>query len=295
MLDIRTLRSFQAVAEERSFTRAAHRLNVAQPALSRQMRELEADLDLVLLDRGVRPIALTAAGHVLLEHGQRILAAMAQLQSALDRVRQGERRKFTIGFVGSTMFGLVPDLLRRFRGAAPDVDVDLIEMNTVSQIDALKSGRIDAGLGRLTLEAPSVSRRIIQHEALMLAVSRHHPLAISEDPVDLDRLVDESLILYPSEPRPSYADQVLSLFHDHALSPAQVHEARELQSALGLVSAEAGVSIIPASVAKLRRDDIVYRPIRQATAVSPIILSWRTNDGSDLLASLLAVVPGEAS
>ncbi|GGD74709.1 LysR substrate-binding domain-containing protein [Croceicoccus mobilis] len=293
MLDIRAIRAFQAVAEERSFTRAAHRLNVAQPALSRQMRELEAGLDLVLFDRGVRPVALTAAGRVLLEHGQRILAAMVQLHGALDRVRQGERRKFTIGFVGSTMFGLVPDLLRRFRAKAPDVDIDLIEMNTVSQIEALKSGRIDAGLGRLTLEDANVARRVIQHEALMLAVSQHHALAVGEEPVNLAELVGEKLILYPAEPRPSYADQVLSLFHDHALSPVNLLEARELQSALGLVSAEAGVSIIPASVAKLRRDDIVYRPIRQATAVSPIILSWRMNDSSDLLRSLLAVVPGE--
>jgi DNA-binding transcriptional LysR family regulator len=288
-VDLRRLRCFVVVADERNFTRAAERLGMAQPPLSRQIRELEDELQLPLFNRETRPVTLTEPGRLLLDHAHRVLGAVAQLEDAVHRYKVGERRRFMIGFVGSTIYGPVPPLLRRFRAAAPTIDVDLLEMNTVGQIDALKDGRIDAGLGRLTFEDPAIRRQVIEHERLVAALPSQHRLAGQPGALHLADLAAETIILYPSEPRPSYADQVLTLFRDRALRPARVREARELQTALGLVSADAGVSIVPTSVQRLRRDDVVYREIADPGIVSPIILSWRANDGSPALDLLLRI------
>lgn len=288
-MELRHLRYFVAVAEERNFTRAAERLGMAQPPLSRQIRELEEIHGLVFFDREIRPIALTPAGHLFLDHARRVLAAVSHMESALDRCRTGGLRDFRFGFVGSTIYGPVPTLIRRFRETAPGLNVELAEMNTISQIAALKEGRIDAGLGRLTFEDPLIQRRVIAHENLVAALASNHPLASTDCPLGLAELEMEALILYPSEPRPSYADQVLSIFREYGLQPRNVREVRELQTALGLVSADAGVSLVPSSIQRLKRDDIVYRPIAEPGAVSPIILNWRRNDSSEAILALLSI------
>lgn len=288
-MELRHLRYFVAVATERNFTRAAEKLGIAQPPLSRQIRELEDMHGVQLFDRNSRPVALTPAGRLLLDHAERVLGSVVQLESAITRFKSGERRQYKFGFVGSTIYGPIPSLIRRFREAAPMLEIELVEMNTVSQIAALKDGRIDAGLGRLTFEDPAIQRHVIAHENLVVALSVDHPLASATGPLSLADIENERLILYPSEPRPSYADQVLSIFHDYGLRPQDVREVRELQTALGLVSAEAGISLVPSSIQRLRRDDIVYRRISEAGAMSPIILSWRQHDTSPATRALLQI------
>lgn len=285
-MDVRHLRYFVAVATERNFTRAAERLNIAQPPLSRQIRELEEELGTQLLIRDSRPIALTESGRLLLDHANRVLGSMEQLRTEMRRFVTGKRRRFIIGFVGSTIYGPVPLMIRAFREAVPELDVELLEMNTVTQIAALKDGRIDVGIGRLMFEDSAIERRVLKYEPLAAALPTGHPLADTDQPIPLAALADETLILYPSEPRPSYADQVLAIFANHALTPRSLREVRELQTALGLVAAQSGVCVVPASVNRLRRDDIVYRPVAEADAVSPIILSWRAADTTPEVALL---------
>jgi len=286
-MEIRHLRYFLAVAETRNFTRAAAALGVAQPPLSRQIRELEEEIGATLFDRDSRPVALTEAGRLMVEHAERVVQAMTQLKSAMQAQAQRTRKRFVIGFVGSTIYGPIPDLIRRFREAAPDMELDLIEMNTVIQIGALKDGRIDAGLGRLLLEDAHIERRIIAREQMVVALPVDHRLAQGEEPIALHAIAAEPMILYPKEPRPSYADQVIAAFRQHDLRLEHIREVREIQTALGLVAAGAGVCVVPASVQRLHRDDVVYRPLAEQDAVSPITLSWRRGDSSDATALLL--------
>lgn len=157
----------------------------------------------------------------------------------------------------------------------------------MSQLAALKDGRIDAGIGRLTFDDPDISRHVIEHERLVAALPASHPLAQSSDPVSLADMVGETMILYPSAPRPSYADQVLGIMREYGLRPSAVRTVRELQTALGLVSADAGVTIVPAAIQRLRRDDVTYRAIAEPGAVSPIILNWRASDSTGALAALV--------
>jgi LysR family transcriptional regulator, benzoate and cis,cis-muconate-responsive activator of ben and cat genes len=279
-MEFRHLRYFVAVARERSFTRAAERLNIAQPPLSRQIRQLEQELAVELFERGSRPLSLTAAGRFLFEQAIQLLARMEELSRTTRRFGTAGRRQFLVGFVGSTLYGGLPGIVRGFRAANPGLALELVEMNTLEQLAALKEGRIDVGFGRLRFDDPAVAREVLVEERLAVALFPDHALAGTDAAPKLARLAQESLIIYPKSPRPSYADQVLSFFRDQGLEPATVLEVRELQTALGLVAAGVGICVVPGSVQRLHRDNVLYRPLDEPQATSPVIMSFRKDDGS---------------
>lgn len=288
-MDIRQLRYFLAVATERNFSRAAERLHMAQPPLSRQIQQLEQEIGAELFDRNSRPMALTEAGRLFYEHAIQVTRSMDVLKDSMRSYVNANRPLFVVGFVPSVLYGRLPNIIREFRRAAPDVDLRLAEMMSIEQITALKEGRIDVGFGRVRFDDPAVERRVLREERLIAVLPSGHRLLSSDQPIDLADLADEPLIVYPREPRPSYADQVLSLLRDHGVTPSAVHEVRELQTALGLVAAEDGVCIVPASVHMMARRDIVFRDLVQQ-ASSPVILSHRRNDASPNLIILTEVL-----
>lgn len=290
-MELRHLRYFVAVAEERNFTRAAERLHIAQPPLSRQIQQLEEILQVALFVRGSRPLELSDAGRFFYRHAQQLLAQSAEVVSMTRRIGKIER-KFSIGFVGSTLFGLLPEVVRRFRAAHPETDVTLLEMTTMEQIQALKDGVIDVGIGRIRHEDPSIRRIVLREEPLIAALPMGHPLAFVDRGLLLRELVNDTLIVFPKAPRPSYADTVLAAFHDRGLAPVKVYEARELQVGLGLVAAGMGVSILPKSVLGLKRSDVVYKMLDESNLVSPVIMSIRALDQSDAIKSMLRELYG---
>ena len=281
-MDLRQLRYFVAVARERNFTRAAETLHIAQPPLSRQIQMLEDELGVTLITRS-RPLRLTDAGRLFNEQALQILGRVEQLKRDTRRVGKQERRVLSIGFVASTLYSGVPTLVRELRRHAPELDIQLLEMMSGQQIEALKTGRIDIGFGRLRRNDPAVERTVLREERLVLAVAPGSRLAGSDAPLAITELAQEELILYPREPRPSFADQVLALLEDNAVHPASVHEVSEMQTALGLVAAEMGVCIIPYAASR-HRADLQYRRLDDDHATSPVILSHRRNDDSPYLA-----------
>ncbi len=289
-MDIRHLRYFIAVAQEFNFSRAAERLRIAQPPLSRQIRQLEEEMGVELIDRTTRPLTLTAAGRLLYEHALQVTTGFEQIKVMMRQQAQAQTRQFTIGFVGSVIFERLPQIIRRFRDAMGErVVLRLSEMSTYEQIAALREGRIDAGFGRLAIDAPDVRRVMLAEEPLVVAIPSGHPLSCSVEPVSLSELIEEVLILYPRPARPSYADQILSIFQDCGLMPDKTQEVQELQTALGMVAASAGICLVPASVQTVQRDEIVYRPVAEANVHSPIILSHRRDDMSPALGHLVAI------
>lgn len=282
-MDFRHLKYFVAVADEQNFTRAAERLHISQPPLSRQIQDLEDELGTPLFERGSRPLKLTDAGRFFYGHATRLLEQAAQAVRSTKRIAQLERR-LVIGFVASTMYGALPLLVRKFRAACPQTELALTEMSTVEQIEALKVGRIDVGFGRVRQDDPSIKREILREERLVVAIPGEHEFAGSDGSLTLAEVAAHPLLVYPRTPRPSYADQVLSLFRDLALEPVSVHELQEMQTALGLVASGMGLCVVPASVHRLRPDEVVYRPLAEPQAVSPIIMSTRLQDqSSDIL------------
>jgi LysR family transcriptional regulator, benzoate and cis,cis-muconate-responsive activator of ben and cat genes len=288
-MELRHLRYFVAVAEERNFTRAAQRLNIAQPPLSRQIQQLEEILGVQLLERNSRPLKLTETGKFFYSHAAQLLAQTSELESMTKRVGNIER-SLSVGFVGSTLYGLLPKIIRRFRDDNPTVELSLHEMSTMDQLRALKDGRIDIGFGRIRNEDANIRRVILREEQLIVALPQGHALSTLKPVLALRDLINETLIVYPKTPRPSYADQVLAAFKDRALEPRRIYEVRELQIALGLVAAGEGVSVVPSSVYGLKRDDVSYKELDDPTLVSPIIMSMRALDESRDIREMLELI-----
>lgn len=290
-MELRHLRYFVAVAEERNFTRASERLHIAQPPLSRQIQQLEDILDVALFVRGSRPLELTEAGRFFYGHAQQLLAQSAEIMSMTRRIGKISH-KFTMGFVGSTLFGLLPEVVRRFRAAHPDTEINLLEMTTMEQIQALKDGVIDVGIGRIRYDDASIRRIVLREEDLIAALPMGHPLAFVDGKLSLRDLVNDTLIIFPKAPRPSFADAVLASFQDRGLAPKKVYEARELQVGMGLVAAGMGVSVVPKSVLGLKRSDVVYKLLDEQNLTSPVIMSIRALDQSEAIKSLLQLIYG---
>lgn len=278
-MELRQLRYFIAVAEEMNITRAAQRLHMTQPPLSRQLQLIEDEIGLPLFERGARPLKLTDAGRVLYAQARRVLEQADELAPLTRRLAQAAER-IVIGFVPSTLYGALPEVIRAFREAAPAVELSLIEMFTLEQLGALKGGRIDIGFGRLRFDDDRLVREVLVEERLIAALPDGHPLAAPDASISLADIAGQTLIVYPSTPRPSFADQQLSALRDGGLASAAVHEVRELQTALGLVAAQVGVSLVPESVEGVRVKGVAYRRLPEPVATSPIILSRRLHDES---------------
>ncbi|SPP97063.1 LysR substrate-binding domain-containing protein [Bradyrhizobium vignae] len=197
---------------------------------------------------------VTEPGRLFYEQSIQVLARVEEMRTMMKRTLKIEKRRLTIGFVGSVLYGHLPELIREFRRAAPEVELHLVELVTLEQIAALKEGRIDIGFGRVRFDDDEVRRIILREEQLVAALPMDHPLDKQSGPVSLEQLAEERLILYPRAPRPGYADQVIALFHDRGLEPRIAHEARELQIAVGLVAAEEGACIVPVRPNLSRRE-----------------------------------------
>ena len=289
-MELRHLRTFVAVAQAQSFTRAAARLNVAQPPLSRQIQQLEAELGVTLLERNTRPAQLTEAGRVLFDQAVQILDRVTELRAIASRMSDARKPRFRIGFVPSTLYGYLPDILRDFRMARPRTEIVMTELTSIEQIAALKEGRIDVGFGRIPFDDPAITRLTLRREGLIAALPSGHPAMTQAAPLHLHDLTADPLIVYPRAPRPSYADQVLALYREHGLRPASVQEVRELQTALGLVAAGLGVCLVPAAVQRLQRSGVQYRVLDAPLATVPVIMSQRRDDPSPELVAILEVI-----
>ncbi|SEM53538.1 DNA-binding transcriptional regulator, LysR family [Pseudoxanthomonas sp. GM95] len=287
-IDIKQIRKFVAVAEARNFTRAAEVLHMTQPSLSKQISQLEDQLSTLLFQRESRPIRLTEAGRRFYEDSLAVLDRIEQMEITARRLGLSSKRIFNVGFVASALYGGLPTVMRRLMEQRPDLDVRWLEMTSVEQQDALRRGLIDVGFGRIITGDASVKRVILREERLFLAISPEHRLSKKRTAVRLHELDGCALVVYPSKPRPSFADQVLSLLREHGARPQEVHEVKELQTALALVTAGSGVCLIPATARHLR-PALVYRPTQDADAVSPIVMNYRAKDEDPVIEVIKAV------
>lgn len=287
-MDLRQLKYFVAVARERNFTRAAEKLHMAQPPLGRQIQLLEEELGTPLLLRNSRPLRLTEAGRFFFEQSVQVLDRVEQMVSATRRLSLNQQGTLSIGFVPSTLYGGVPVILRKLREKHPELDIRLVELSSIQQVEALKTGRIDIGFGRIRANDGAVERLVLREERLVVAMPATSVGGPKPQPMRLSALAQQKLIVYPKTPRPSFADQILALLTESGVRPAEIIEVTELQTALGLVASGAGVCVIPASVTF--RADLRYRPIVDAHATSPIIMCHRLNDDGWYISTIKKLV-----
>ena len=288
-MELRHLRYFVAVAEEKSFNKAAERLFISQPPLSRQIKQLEEEMGVVLIDRDQRPLKLTEAGVFFYEHAIQILRKSDNLRAMTMRkgIFDGS---LSIGFVASILYGTLPRVISRFRKVYPNIEIKLHELNSWQQTQALTNGKIDVGFGRLLFEDASVRRILLREESLVVAVPiDHHIMQQKRRTITIADLSSENLLLYPKAPRPSFIDYILGLFEARNIEPNSFSEVSELHVALGLVAAGEGVTIVPRALENLRGTEIGYIPFEDGLLTSPIIMNVRHFDKSELLKTLLEV------
>jgi DNA-binding transcriptional LysR family regulator len=269
-LDLRLVEYFIAVAEELHFGRAAERLHIAQPSLSQQIRRLEAQLGVSLLERNSRNVHLTAAGHVLLEEGRNTLS---QAQHVLQAVRTAGAPRLTVGFYGSAASELLPDVLRDFSARVPGVDVVVREL-LLGSIDDVLGGSIDIAFTRLLPGQTELEVEVLTQEPRLVALASTHPLA-SRQTLAFADLRDESFIINPVAKHNGPPTRWLAEQRRHELPGSVASEARSPQEILALVAAGRGLCLVPRAAAHdYPRAGVTYVPVTDADP-AVVSLAWR--------------------
>ncbi|HXH53140.1 MAG TPA: LysR substrate-binding domain-containing protein [Sphingomicrobium sp.] len=257
-MEFKRLKYFVAVAEELHFGRAAERLDMAQPPLSRQISQLENALGVLLFDRSRSQIRLTQAGEVLLERARDILERLDSAYREVEHTGSGGSGRLRIAFVGSATHGVLPTLIKSYRSHYPNVDLALFAMNNAEQKRALIRREIDIAIARPSLDDEEFRSTALHHEPLIVALPDNSPLNRLEQ-IALTDLRDETFVLYPRRPRPSFADHILKVCRDEGFEPGQTVMAQDNQTAISLVSVGVGISIVPESVSSTQRSGVFYR------------------------------------
>jgi DNA-binding transcriptional LysR family regulator len=288
-VELRQLRYFVAVAEERHFGRAAKRLRLSQPPLSAQIKGLEEELGVKLFQRSTRQVALTDAGRTFLERAEGILEAVEEAKEAAKGADEGARGRLEIGFISSATLGLLPPAIRLFRERFGGVEIELRELTSAQQIDALYAGEIRVGLVRLPLRAPGLRFEPLQEESFLVALPSGHPLEALES-VPLEAMVDQPLIFFTRQLMPSLHAQIVELFQRVGAFPNVVQHAVHLQTIVGLVASDVGLAILPEPAERFSREGVVYRPLDAPDATSWVGLAWVEGDESKLVKNLVRTV-----
>jgi DNA-binding transcriptional LysR family regulator len=289
-MELRQLKYFVAVAEELHFGRAAERVHISQPPLSMQIRNLEDELGLQLLQRNSRNVELTEAGAVFLEEAKSVLQKLDDAVSNAQRIARGDEGMLSIGFVGPAMDTSLPKALREFRTKQPGVVLDLLEMNTQEQFDALASGKIQLGLMRLyQQDFNGFTAELFVRESYVLAMPKGHQMTGSKR-VKLSTLKNEPFIFYPRRLHPKLYDGMLACFRNAGFTPNIIQEVKTKKTTLSLVASGIGISIVPKSSVALRSEGIQYRPIIGHLPKVEIFAVWDENRTTPLMTKFLTII-----
>ncbi|AZL60047.1 LysR family transcriptional regulator [Tabrizicola piscis] len=288
-LEFRQLKYFIAVAEEGNIGRAAQRLNISQPPISRQIQALEHELGAALFIRTPKGVDLTEAGRVFYADAQKVLS---QAKNAVDRTRaaeRGELGRLDIAFFGSTVYQTVPLLLRAFHRAQPQIEVSLTRMGKADQVNALRDGRIHIGFGRYYNQASGLAIELISREPLYAAIPADLALG-TQDEVRLADLAHLPVVLFPAGDRPSFADEIISLFRGAKVEFEVDSIATDSTAALALVASGTRCTIVPEAIAKLQFPALNCVPIKDCRTLAPSSCIYLEDDQRPVLKEFLKVL-----
>jgi DNA-binding transcriptional LysR family regulator len=292
-LDFRRLRSFVAVAETLHFGRAAERLNIAQPALSQQIQQLERDLDAQLLVRDRRSVRLTPVGELFLGEARKALEQMERASLVALRAKRGEIGHVEISHASSIAYsGLLSQVCYAFQQASPDVRLDVLESDLEHQLQDLSDSRVDVAFIRLPAgPLPENAQTLtLDQERIFACLRTDHPLA--KGPVDLRKLAAEPFILTHLRRGFGFFDAALRACHTAGFEPRVVHRSHQFVSIVALVAAGRGVALVPESVCRLQLPDVVYRPLLNNDARSEVAIAYRRNEDSPAVLRFIALCRG---
>jgi DNA-binding transcriptional LysR family regulator len=297
MFTLAQLTQFVAVAEELHFGRAAARLGITQPPLSRQIQLLEKDLGVPLFIRSSRSVELTPAGQVFLTEARRLLDDSERVALAVRGVAQGKTGLLRVGFTASSIHSGLATVLTTARAAISDVELELRELVTAGQLEALAEGTIDIGLLRPTIIGPGLSSRTLLREPLVVALPSTHELAAVNRPLQITDLQNAPMVMYgPVESR-YFHELVSAVFQTSAISPLVVQYLTQIHSILALVNLNWGAALVPESTSKVGLEHVVYRslalPIGTMGDQVELNLVWRRDNTNPALRRLVNALQRE--
>lgn len=276
MIDLRKMEQFVAVAEENHFHRAAHRLGMSQPPLTVAIKRVEEELGVILIERGGnRIIGLTPAGQAFLREARETIRQAQHTIRIAQETAAGFTGLLRLGYIGSALYGRLPDTVRAFRNARPDVRLELHEATTASQIASLRQGTLDAAIVIPPLaDAEGITLLDFDCDRLCMALPLDHPLS-EKDNLNLADLADINFVLWPMIEGRGFHLRVIRLCADAGFVPQVIQEAHGMHAVLSLVAVGAGASIVPESMSSFRPDRIAYRAIAAPQAAFQLNLAIR--------------------
>ncbi|MEW9699657.1 LysR family transcriptional regulator [Paenibacillus sp. SI8] len=288
-MELRQVNYFIAVAEELHFGRAASRVGIAQPALSQQIIQLERELGGKLLIRTKRSVKLTEAGQLFLDEVKVLAAQSDHAIQTVKRALSGESGTLAVGFVESTVWDILPQVIRAYRACYPEVDVNLHTLNSSAQIRALQDGSLSVGIVGVPLDQPELQFHVIREESVRIALPIDHRLADKPE-IAMSDLEGEPFISTTRETGTAYYDAMIHICMKAGISPHIIQTAVNMVTVLSLVSSGMGIAMVHESAVHLR-NDIAYRPIQGVNEpVYRISLAWRKRDISPILQGFLNVI-----
>ena len=292
MFELAQLRCFTTVATELNFRRAAERLNMTQPPLSRQIQLLEHHLGVALFTRSTRSVALTAAGRAFFIEAQNLLERAQQAAAAAKRFAEGDIGSVTISFVGSAVYEFLPKVIAEARLKQPHVKISLEEMNTYQQHEAMRARRIDLGIVRSPLLQPGFATECLVREPFLLAVPSMHRLATSAT-VAVTDLDGEPFLMYSHAAYPPFNELLTGMFRSARVAPQYVQWLGSSLTILALVNAGMGLALVPRCAASVVFKGVTFREIDLGEGVqSELHLIWRSDNDNPAFAMLLEAIRG---
>lgn len=293
-MELRHLRYYVAVAEERHFGRAAERLHMAQPPLSQQIRQLESELGLTLLTRTTRRVDLTPAGVAYLDRAREILAAVDDAGAEANRIASGRSGRLAVGCVGSATYSLLPDLARRLRAELPDVEFNFRgEMLSRDQVARLRDGQLDLGLMRPMPDLDGLDVTDVRLDGLLVALPSDHAYSTRKR-LKITDLAGEDLVIHAGGGRSAMNAAVQERFDDAGLQAHVAHEVVETSTLVTFVAAGLGVAVVPEPTAALAVPGVVYVPLVGMPAVR-LIAATRSGDQNPVLTRAMHMLSGDTS
>ena len=293
-IDLKQLRYFLAVAEEKSFSRAAERLHISQPPLSQQIMKLESELGVKLFARTTRTFELTVAGKALMSEASELLAKMRMTIDTIRQIDRGEVGRLRVGIVGSAMWGPIPSLLEEFQTKFPRVTWTIHELGPTLQYEALRAKQVDVGFWREPkldeddLKQDNLRQELCFREDVCVAINEHHPLAKQES-IELMDIADEPMLTLALD-KSSFPRYLIQCCVNAGFQPTIFQEASEPQTLLAMVGAGLGVALLPETTSRIGWPGVVFLPIRSNPPSANLYITYTTLDDAPVVRAFLNII-----
>ncbi|MFV0377401.1 MAG: LysR family transcriptional regulator [Mangrovibacterium sp.] len=285
-IEFRHLKYFQVLAEELRFRKAAERLFISQPGLSRQIKEMEELYGVKLFERSKRNVELTAAGQFLKEEVDFIFNHLDMVRHHLESIAEGKEAELRIGFLGSAAQQVIPDLLLDLNTRFPDIQAVLEEMPNSVQLEMLLNHKIDLGFVRVPTVPVGIRKMQVSAETFSVALPANHPITTGTF-ADMSQLKDEEFILFSSEYSPYYYGLIMSIFQDHGFQPKILHKSVNALTIFKLVEAGVGIAIVPSSLLQGYDLNIKLIPLDKIPQRTALYAVWKENNRNPALKNAL--------